>query len=166
MGFGTGLNAFLTFLETEKRKIYTTYYSIELYPLGSEVYSQLNYPVLISGNNSLSGKFMTMHTCKWNTLIRISSRFTLFKIQGNILDYKFLKGYDVVYFDAFAPDKQPEVWDAAVFEKIYQHLSPGGNLTTYSVKGEIRRRLQRAGFIVEKLPGPSDKREITRAEKI
>lgn len=157
IGFGTGLNAFLTALQTTTN---VNYHALELYPLPDNIYNQLNYPT--KENKEL---FEKIHSCNWNTAIEISPNFTLHKTNASVLNYVFSKKYDLVYFDAFAPEKQPEMWDKIVFENIYQAMQIGGILVTYCAKGEFRRTLQDIGFSVEKLPGPLGKRHITRATK-
>ena len=184
IGFGTGLNALLT-LETagqEKRAVHYT--GIELSPLSWEEVDVLNY--------SDHPLFMELHTAPWDTDVNITPYFTLHKIQGDV--NKVISGerlgisdkspinhsslianplsltpnpyFDLVYFDAFAPEKQPEMWSEELFRNIYACMNANGILTTYCAKGVIRRLLQAVGFTVERLPGPpGGKREILRATK-
>jgi tRNA U34 5-methylaminomethyl-2-thiouridine-forming methyltransferase MnmC len=160
LGFGTGLNAFLTALEAEKRNVKVVYTALEKYPLPAEIIRQLNY----SGRNS--DLFNQIHSAEWGRAIPLTSSFTLHKIKIDFKDYDYCSGnYDVVYYDAFAPDKQPEVWLQELFDAIYTSLHPGGILTTYCAKGMIRRRMKQSGFIVERIPGPPGKREMLRAGK-
>ncbi len=164
IGFGTGLNTFLTCLEAQKRGIAVHYTSLELFPLSWQEVSALQYPAVISPESA--SLFHTLHTEDWNTPATVSPLFTLYKRQADLTACSFDRKYDVIYFDAFAPEKQPELWEEKIFETLFSHTSTGGVLTTYCAKGEVRRRLQRAGFSVERLAGPPEgKREILRATK-
>ncbi len=164
IGFGTGLNAFLTLLEAEKQQRKVCFTSIERYPLKEDIVRKLGYPEIIAPEKS--EKFYALHTAPWNQSVEISSYFTLHKIEGDFTHFDFQSHYDVVYFDAFAPEKQPEMWSQPLFDRLYQQMNPGGILTTYCAKGVVRRMLQAAGFTVERLPGPpGGKREILRASK-
>ena len=165
VGFGTGLNAFLSLLESQQNHRTIAYTTFELYPLAPEVTGKLNYPALIAPE--CSELFYHLHDCAWDCPVAITPRFTLHKRLEDLTRTTIEGLYDVVYFDAFAPEKQPEMWDSPIFREIYDHLNPGGILTTYCAKGDIRRRLQSVGFCVERLPGPPHgKREILRASKI
>ncbi|GHU71458.1 hypothetical protein FACS189413_13190 [Bacteroidia bacterium] len=157
MGFGTGLNALLTALEAEKRRISTLYTALEKYPLPAETTHQLNYDELAPEI------FRKIHATEWETPIPITPFFTLRKIQTDFSAYTYPGCYDVVYYDAFAPDKQTEVWSQSLFDTIYNAMQTSGILTTYCAKGHIRRMMQRAGFAVERIPGPPGKREMLRA---
>ena len=162
MGFGTGLNALLTWLESDQKKKKVKYYSVEKYPLDSETVSLLNYPSFL---DPLSGEvFRRIHMADWNRS-QMLDHFTLHKIHGDILDIEIPKGNDLVYFDAFSPDKEPELWSERVFHRIYDSMLPGGIFITYSAKGEVKRKLQKIGFKVEKLPGPPRKLHILQAVK-
>lgn len=164
IGFGTGLNAFLTLLEAEKQQRTVHFTSIEQFPLEASIIHKLTYPETIAPKES--EKFYALHTAPWNQDVEISSYFTLHKIKGDFTRFSFQSHYDIVYFDAFAPEKQPEMWSLSLFEKLYQQMNAGGILTTYCAKGTVRRMLQAAGFTVERLPGPpKGKREILRANK-
>lgn len=164
IGLGTGLNCFLTFLasETMHRKIHYT--GIERYPLSMDVIRQLDYPSLVGQGHE--NDYYAIHQAEWGKDVSLSSDFTLHKIKGDFTSYQFEKGYDIIYFDAFAPEKQPEMWEQSLFDSLYGVLNDGGILTTYCAKGVVRRMLQAAGFVVERLPGPpGGKREILRATK-
>ena len=160
IGFGTGLNAVVTAMATtNERKAH--YISLELYPVEAQLIEKLNYGDMV--DNDL---LMALHQAQWNAPQVISPTFTLEKLQCDFTQCSLPTDIDVVYFDAFAPEKQPEMWDESLFKRIYDAMSNGGILTTYCAKGEIRRRLQRVGFIVERLAGPpGGKREILRATK-
>ncbi|MBD5233108.1 MAG: tRNA (5-methylaminomethyl-2-thiouridine)(34)-methyltransferase MnmD [Bacteroidales bacterium] len=162
VGFGTGLNAALTALAALEAGVDTEYYSVELYPLSPES------TALYSGAlpEQLQPIFKAVNTAAWQQTSRINPHFSLTKIEGNLLTLELPADLDAVYFDAFAPEKQPEMWHEAVFRKIYQAMKPGGVLTTYCAKGAIRRMLADIGFKTERLPGPpGGKREILRCIK-
>ncbi len=162
IGFGTGLNALLTFLETEKKEFEVWYDSIEKHPLPVEMAKELNYPRQIGVSPEIFKKF---HEAPWNERVALNPRFYLKKIKADLLSWETRAKYDLVYFDAFCPDRQPEMWEKPIFLKIYEHMVAGGILVTYSAKGKIKRLLKEVGFLVEALPGPPGKREMTRAVK-
>jgi len=165
IGLGTGLNCFLTFLHAEEEKRPVHYTGIERYPLDAETISKLDYPAIIGKGHE--SDYLAIHQAPWEKDTLLSSWFTLHKIEGDFTRHDFGKGYDIIYFDAFAPEKQPEMWEQPLFDKLYDALNEGGILTTYCAKGVVRRMLQAAGFKVERLPGPpGGKREILRATKI
>jgi tRNA U34 5-methylaminomethyl-2-thiouridine-forming methyltransferase MnmC len=159
MGFGTGLNALLTALEAEKRNIHVLYTALEKFPLADNVVKLLNYSEI---NPDLFDK---IHAAEWGKITLITPYFSLQKIHTDFNEYDFPDRHDVVYYDAFAPDKQPEVWSQELFNRIYSAMNPNGILTTYCAKGVIRRMLQQAGFTVERIPGPPGKREMLRAKR-
>lgn len=177
IGFGTGLNAWLTLEEAERSGRNIHYTGLELYPLEWQMIEQLEYighdEQLSVGGNPLSAidLFRQLHTSPWEEDVPLTPHFTLQKVQTDANRYlaegsRTLQGTDVIYFDAFAPEKQPEMWSQELFDRLYVLLNPGGILTTYCAKGVIRRMLQAAGFIVERLAGPpGGKREILRARK-
>ncbi|MDP4237940.1 MAG: tRNA (5-methylaminomethyl-2-thiouridine)(34)-methyltransferase MnmD [Bacteroidota bacterium] len=163
IGFGTGLNAFLTFLEAGRSGKQVHYTSLERYPVSVEKALQLNYPEeLVPGERRA---FEQMHVSAWNAPVQVNDYFSLEKIETDFTRFDFTGMYDVIYFDAFSPEKQPEMWSRELFEKIYTHCYPGAILTTYCAKGMVRRVMQAAGFTVERLPGPPGKREILRGIK-
>ena len=166
IGFGTGLNCLLTALVSEEEGTPTTFISIEKYPLPETIICQLNYPDLIGKN--AAGVFCKIHDAKWGETVKISATFTVIKINLDITTQSLpdLPLSDVIYFDAFGPDKQPEMWELPVLEKATAKATPGTVFVTYSVKGVIRRRLKALGFQTEKLPGPPGKKEILRGIKI
>lgn len=165
VGFGTGLNAGLTAIKAEKNNQNTLYYSIENFPLSKSVLDQLEHDSLFSGDEK--SKFKKIHSAEWNKTEQISDVFSLHKIHSNIIGFDFsgLKKFDVVYFDAFGPDKQPEMWSQEIFNAIYKHCNPDAVFVTYSAKGEIRRQLSMVGFTVERLPGPPGKKQMLRGIK-
>ncbi len=165
IGFGTGLNAILTLLEAENNKRKVHYTTIEKYPLEMDIIKSLNYISLV-GEENIS-MFYNLHQCTWNEENNISHFFTINKINDDFTDFRFNEQFDVVYFDAFAPEKQPEMWTQQLFDYIFSIMNKGGILTTYCAKGIVRRMLKTSGFKVERLPGPPNgKREILRAVKI
>lgn len=160
MGFGTGLNAFLTAMEAAKREVFVQYVTLEKFPLEKHIIEQLHY----GGKDNRI--FEKIHRAEWGTTVTISPYFSILKIKTDFSDYTFPDNYDVVYYDAFAPDKQEEVWSRELFDKIYRQMNPGGILTTYCAKGTVRRMMMASGFQVERIPGPAGKREMLRARKI
>lgn len=164
IGLGTGLNAFLTLLAAEEMQRKVHYTGIERYPLAEETLRQLDYPGIIGKKHEED--YYAIHQAPWEKETNLSPWFTLHKIEGDFTRHTFQKGYDIIYFDAFAPEKQPEMWEQSLFNTLYNVLNKGGILTTYCAKGVVRRMLQTAGFTVERLPGPpGGKREILRATK-
>jgi tRNA U34 5-methylaminomethyl-2-thiouridine-forming methyltransferase MnmC len=163
LGFGTGLNAILTYIQSLKSNLTINYHTIELYPLKPEIISELDYNELLS-EYELS-IFNKMHNSSWDTEIEISENFFLKKINIDFEGFVFNEKYDIIYFDAFAPDTQPNLWSTENFIKLYDSLNPKGIITTYSSKGIVKRNLRDAGFNVSRLPGPNGKRHVIRAEK-
>jgi tRNA U34 5-methylaminomethyl-2-thiouridine-forming methyltransferase MnmC len=164
VGFGTGLNALLTFIEAEKNDLQILYDVVELHPLDSVYVASLNYLSVLKAPH-LADAFSFMHACDWEVAAKISGQFTFKKIRGDIRHVELAGNYDLVYSDAFDPSAQPELWTAEVFRKIYNATRQNGILVTFSCKGVIRRALTEAGFSVSKISGPKGKREIVRAVK-
>ena len=162
MGFGTGLNALLTLTEAKKLNKPIVYSAIENYPLTASETGSLNYNEAIPGSKEV---FERLHQAEWDKKIAITPFFTLNKINADLLAYTFEEPVDLIYYDAFAPTAQPELWTLEVFQKLYALLAPGGVLVTYCSKGDVRRAMMAAGFLVEKLPGPKGKREMVRASR-
>ncbi|WP_455962179.1 tRNA (5-methylaminomethyl-2-thiouridine)(34)-methyltransferase MnmD [Bacteroides bouchesdurhonensis] len=175
IGFGTGLNAWLTLEEAERNHRNIHYTGLELYPLEWPIIEQLGYvrdsEQLTINNQPVTAikLFKQLHISPWEEEICLSPHFTLRKVQADFNEWIFRSlpdSPDIIYFDAFAPEKQPEMWSQELFNRLYVLLSNDGILTTYCAKGVIRRMLQTAGFVVERLPGPpGGKREILRARK-
>lgn len=163
VGFGSGLNALLTLIASEASQRQTIYHSVELNPVPIELAIQLQYPE--QTEIQYRDKFEAMHHSSWDCAVKISPFFTLHKISGNLLFLESEINYDIVYFDAFSPNTQPELWKEEIFNKIYQLLKPGGILTTYCAKGDVRRTMKSVGFKTERLPGPPGKWEMLRATK-
>ncbi len=166
IGFGTGLNAFLTLLAAEQTGKHVYYTGIELYPLAVEQLHKLHYPEIIAPEHSED--YYRLHRCAWDKEETITAFFMLYKKKKDFTRIRFGESlFDIIYFDAFAPDKQPEMWSQELFDALYNSLRKGGVLTTYCAKGAVRRMLQASGFKVERLPGPpGGKREILRACKL
>ncbi|MDR2621927.1 MAG: tRNA (5-methylaminomethyl-2-thiouridine)(34)-methyltransferase MnmD [Dysgonamonadaceae bacterium] len=158
MGFGTGLNALLTALESENQKTKVIYTALEKFPLSQEIIDRLNYSEI---NQAL---FQAIHQAGWGKSEPVASYFHLEKIRTDFRDFDFPDKYDIVYYDAFAPGKQPEVWSQDIFDRIFPAMNPGGIIVTYCAKGDIRRMMRQAGFIVERIPGPPGKREMLRGK--
>ncbi len=164
IGLGTGLNCFLTLLEAIRLNREVHYTGIERYPLSFDVLQKLNYPAII--NQGHEDLYFALHQAQWNTDVKVTDNFTIHKIEDDFTSYRFNSQFDIIYFDAFAPEKQPDMWNQHLFDHLFEVLAPGGILTTYCAKGVVRRMLQSAGFVVERLPGPpGGKREIIRANK-
>jgi tRNA U34 5-methylaminomethyl-2-thiouridine-forming methyltransferase MnmC len=163
-GFGTGLNALLTWKFAEELKLTIHYHSVEKYPLTKKEYSQLNFESLIGGIPH--GLLNKMHEASWEESVLISDRFCLFKEKADFRSMDPAGSFDLVYFDAFSPDKQPELWSEEVFSIIKNSTKQGALLVSYSSKGTVRRTLISCGFSVDKVPGPPGKREMIRARRI
>ncbi|MDR1680824.1 MAG: tRNA (5-methylaminomethyl-2-thiouridine)(34)-methyltransferase MnmD [Prevotellaceae bacterium] len=163
VGFGTGLNALLTLLEAEHAGVEVYYEALEKYPLPMEVVAELNYATA----SGLPDKrlFMRLHSTAWDQQVCLSPYFTLHKRLADLLAYEPEMLFDLIYFDAFAPDVQPDLWTEAVFRKLYECLCPGGTLVTYSSKGAVKIALRQAGFNLWRLSGAGGKRHMLRAVK-
>ena len=162
IGFGTGLNALLTIIYAENLNKKVNYEAIELYPISNEKILQLNYPKILNIDKNI---FTQIHNLQHNTTKQINSNFEIKLIVDNHTNYNYETKFDVIYYDAFSPEKQPEMWSKEVLEKMYNCLNENGIFVTYVAKGEIRRLLIEIGFKVEKLNGPEGKRHILRAVK-
>ncbi|OPZ26043.1 MAG: tRNA 5-methylaminomethyl-2-thiouridine biosynthesis bifunctional protein MnmC [Bacteroidetes bacterium ADurb.BinA174] len=166
IGFGTGLNAFLTLLEAERTGRKIDYTTLEFYPLLIIDAEKLNYAELT--DSTKKDVFRELHKVEWGKWSQLTLYFSLLKMKFDFSkpsDFDTENKFDVIFFDAFAPEKQPEMWVQEIFDKIYSISSENAILTTYCAKGSVRRMLQTAGFVVERLPGPPGKREILRARK-
>jgi tRNA U34 5-methylaminomethyl-2-thiouridine-forming methyltransferase MnmC len=163
VGFGTGLNALLTCLEAQKLGLTVQYTSLEAYPLAVETVALLNYPQLIGGNSE--ALFTNIHTANWDECVVVLPCFSLDKQHTTLQKVELKNGFQLIYFDAFAPDVQPELWTEEIFQKLYNSLAPNGCLVTYCAKGVVKRTLKKVGFTLKELPGPPGKREMVRATK-
>lgn len=164
IGFGTGLNAFITLFEAEKLNIEIDYTGVEGYPVLMEEINQLNYSKVLEFNKS-EAIFRTLHNVSWNKKHKIVPQFSLLKLQKLFNEIDDINRFDIIYFDAFGARVQPELWTKTIFKKMFDALKCQGVLVTYSAKGSVRRAMQDVGFKVEKLPGPPGKREMLRAYK-
>lgn len=164
MGFGTGLNAFITYLESVKNNQEIHYTGIEAYPVAADEAAKLNYVAQLKAEE-YTDVFNTMHSAAWGEEVKINKTFTLLKLQMRFEDIDDEALYDIVYFDAFGYHAQPDLWSATIFRKMYNALKPGGILVTYACRTVIKKAMQEAGFVTGKLPGPPGKREMLTATK-
>jgi tRNA U34 5-methylaminomethyl-2-thiouridine-forming methyltransferase MnmC len=162
IGFGTGLNAFLTVMEAEKSHKRVRYTAIELYPLDLETVFNLNYPETLKENRNV---FEKLHSVEWGRTVDLYNFFTINKLDEDFTSCELNGFFDVIYFDAFSPQQQPEMWNLDCFQKLFKHTDNNGIITTYCAKGEVRRAMQSAGYNVERLPGPKGKREMLCGRK-
>jgi tRNA U34 5-methylaminomethyl-2-thiouridine-forming methyltransferase MnmC len=164
VGFGSGLNALLTLIEAEAKNISINYYSIEKYPLTPSEFQTLNYAHRLNIDNKL---LHDIHECEWDIPTNITHNFVLHKIKNDLIaeNLENIPFFDVVFFDAFAPNKQPDLWTEKIYSKIFAHCKNEAIFVTYCVKGVVRRGLQETGFRVERIPGPPGKKEMLRAFK-
>jgi tRNA U34 5-methylaminomethyl-2-thiouridine-forming methyltransferase MnmC len=170
VGLGTGLNALLTILENKQLKMKLSYSALEAFPLKQEVTSHLNYIDLLTdqihSKEELRFFFDAIHVSAWNQKVEIIPEFNLNKILNSLQQVQFQDTYNLVYFDAFGPVVQPEMWSKDMFFKIYGAMKEQGILVTYCAKGIVKRTLKEVGFKIETLQGPPGKREMIRAIKI
>lgn len=182
VGFGTGLNAYLSWMEAEKNGINLRYTSVELYPLAQSEWEKLNFESVLSNvpepklsNDSYepvthstgatqpaTPLFQQLHTCSWGSFHQLSPCFSFRKLQVDFSVYTPDRSYDLIYFDAFSPEKQPELWLPERFATLARHCNRGAILTTYCAKGIVKQALRDAGFTVERLKGPPGKRHMLR----
>ena len=161
IGFGTGLNAILTLQSALDSKIQIEYHTLEPFPLDLELINQLNYGEFIK-EEALIEAFYKMHESEWQAVIPITENFSIVKHQTKLEDFKTNVKFDLVYYDAFAPSKQAELWTLEMIQKVSDMMSEGGVLVTYCAKGQFKRDLRAVGLEVETLPGPPGKKEMVR----
>ncbi|MBX2964544.1 MAG: tRNA (5-methylaminomethyl-2-thiouridine)(34)-methyltransferase MnmD [Cyclobacteriaceae bacterium] len=162
IGFGTGLNAWLTATRAIGLPVQIQYTTLESFPLEETIWSKLNY----AANEQGIELFTKLHQAGWSKSVSVTPEFTLFKIHNTLQQVSLHpSAFDLVYFDAFAPEKQPEMWALPVLEKVISSMKPGAILVTYCAKGQLKRDLKSLGLTVEALPGPPGKREMIRAKK-
>lgn len=166
IGFGTGLNAFLTLLEVNKSETRIDYTSLEAFPLEMSLVKQLNYTSELKLEGHFVALYNRLHEVEWESVQHISNEFKLKKLKIKLDRFEASEKFDVIYFDAFSPQVQPEMWTVNVFEKMYNCLNNNSVLVTYCAKGIVKRALKEVGFKIESIPGPPGKREMTRAHKI
>lgn len=164
IGFGTGLNAFITFLEANDSQQHINYTGVEAYPVDPDEVLAMNYVSELEVE-SFERIFEKMHECEWNQKNELTPNFSLTKRKQFFNEINDLEVFDLIYFDAFGYRVQPELWTAEIFQKMYNSLKPNGVLVTYAARGVIKRNMLSAGFKVEKLAGPPGKREMFRAVK-
>jgi tRNA U34 5-methylaminomethyl-2-thiouridine-forming methyltransferase MnmC len=162
IGFGTGLNTLMTFREAERQNLKIHYLTIEKYPLSIEQAETLNYAKKLGVEPSL---FKTLHNSNWGETLQLSEGFSFEKQEKDCQTMALKDFADIIYFDAFAPQIQPELWEAPILQRLFAALKSGGVLTTYCAKGAVKRALKEVGFQLESLGGPLGKREMTRALK-
>lgn len=164
IGFGTGLNTFITFLEGIKTAKKIDYVGIEAYPVSNNEIEKLNYVTELNAQKN-EAIFKKIHSTPWEVKHKISTDFSLLKRKQFFENITDTNCYNLVFFDAFGAKNQPELWTEAMFKKMFEALKENGILVTYSAKGSVRRALQTVGFLVERIPGPPGKREMLRATK-
>ena len=164
IGFGTGLNAFITFLESTEKKQQIDYVGVEAYPVDAKEVLAMNYVTELDALE-FENIFEKMHKCEWNKKIEISTDFSLTKRKQFFDEIDDFETFDLIYFDAFGYRVQPELWSTEIFQKMYNSLKPNGVLVTYAARGVVKRSMIEVGFTVEKLAGPPGKREMFRASK-
>lgn len=166
IGFGTGLNALMTLTESEKRNLNIVYHGVEAFPLNEEQIYQLNYTEELKLKERYAEAFQKMHDLEWGEAHQLLEKFEFTKHLCTFQEIDFKDYFDIIYFDAFAPNAQPELWEADLMQKMYDALQMEGVLVTYCAKGVVKRTLKEVGFEIEKLKGPPGKREMTRASKL
>ncbi|MFA5301035.1 MAG: tRNA (5-methylaminomethyl-2-thiouridine)(34)-methyltransferase MnmD [Lutibacter sp.] len=164
IGFGTGLNSFITFLEAPKLNLTIDYVGVEAFPLAAELVEKMNYVSQLNASE-FSEVFTKMHHQRWEIVNQISPNFSLLKRKQFFSEINDENKFNLIYFDAFGAKFQPELWTEEIFKIMYKALKTDGVLVTYCAKGSVRRAMQSVGFSVEKLPGPPGKREMLRAVK-
>lgn len=163
IGFGTGLNALLTWKRAKEIKNKISYTTLEAFPVSDEIWPQLNYT---SSEIDREG-FKLLHAAKWNESVQIAPHFELLKLHATLEDVNLPSAaFDIIYYDAFAPNKQPELWTLPVLEKVTKTLKPSGILVTYCAKGQLKRDLRSLSLEVGTLSGPPGKKEMVRAKKV
>ncbi len=164
MGFGTGLNAFMTLIEATRLKKTIHYVGIEAFPISSQDIPKLNFAKKLNAREH-DALFHQMHALKSHQISILHPYFHFEKRIMDIMEFESQSIFDVIYFDAFAPAAQPQLWESELLLKMYEALRPGGILVTYCAKGVVKRTLKSVGFTIEAIPGPPGKREMTRAIK-
>lgn len=165
MGFGTGLNAIMTYLEARKRNLSIYYQAVEAYPISLAQVEHLNFNSTLNMPKECNHVFELLHHSNWNESLVVDSNFTFYKSLAKFEEVNIENCFDIIYFDAFAPNSQPTLWEAPLMQKMFNALQEEGILVTYCAKGEVKRTLRSVGFEIECLPGPPGKREMTRAIK-
>lgn len=164
IGFGTGLNALVTWEAAKKSNVVVTYTGVEAYPVSMAEVEELNFPQALEDPGA-APFFKKIHQTGWEDEFAVADFFTLTKQQKLFQEIADVNKYDLIYFDAFGARVQPDLWTEAIFSIMFNALKENGILVTYAAKGSVRRAMQQVGFIVERLPGPPGKREMLRATK-
>lgn len=164
IGFGTGLNAFITFLEAQKNDLAIDYTGIEAYPVEEQEAFAMNYLEELK-SASFEAEFQKMHQCHWDEKVHFNANFSLTKRKQFFQDIEDKNVFDLIYFDAFGYQVQPELWSTEIFQTMYNSLKNSGILVTYAARGVIKRSMEEVGFVVKKVPGPPGKREMMIAFK-
>ena len=164
MGFGTGLNCMITYLEAKKRNLTIDYQGLEGYPLETELIFELNHLEQLKAEHETI-VYQSIQTSDWDVRVKMHPQFDLNKREVMFEDYQGKEVVDLIYFDAFGARVQPELWTETIFKKMYEALKIDGIIVTYAAKGSVRRAMQAVGFKVERLPGPPGKREMLRGIK-
>jgi tRNA U34 5-methylaminomethyl-2-thiouridine-forming methyltransferase MnmC len=163
VGFGTGLNALLTVKAMQTEKVLVKYVSVEAFPIGEELWTSLNYTKVLGYEDT----FAILHRSPWEKVNKISEHIEFLKYQTALQKVELKDhSFDLVFFDAFAPNKQPELWTIDVLQKVVDAMNPDGIFVTYCAKGQLKRDLKELGLRVETLPGPPGKKEMVRATKL
>jgi len=165
MGYGTGLNCFITYIEANKRNLQIDYFGLEGFPLEEELIFDLNHVAQLNAEEKKEA-YKLIQSCKWDKMHSIDQNFNLIKQEIKFEDYQESAVADLIYFDAFGARVQPELWTEVIFKKMYMALMDDGIIVTYAAKGSVRRAMQAVGFEVERLPGPPGKREMLRGRKV
>lgn len=172
IGFGTGLNCVASLFFAFQQNMSLDYVGLEAFPIPDDTIAELNYPSLLEWDEEQTRLFYEMHGLDWDGKTHIlatskaSTKLSVTKRKQRFEELNDVSLYDVIYYDAFAPEAQPELWTVEMFERMYKALKPGGALVTYCAKGQVKRNMKAVGFIVERLKGPPGKREMTRANKV
>lgn len=166
IGLGTGLNALMTYLEAKKRNLDISYVAYEAFPISMEAAQQLNFNEILKVEKEDALVLQRLHDSDWEKTLAIDEDFRFLKHQQSFDQVAYQDAFDIIYFDAFAPNSQPELWELPIMEKMFAALKKDGILVTYCAKGEVKRTMKKAGFTVERLKGPPGKREMTRAVKL
>jgi tRNA U34 5-methylaminomethyl-2-thiouridine-forming methyltransferase MnmC len=165
VGFGTGLNALLALEWAHENQVEVNFTTLEPFPLKAELYEQLNYSQFILGEN-VQEKFIALHRAPWEVTDRQGALFSIFKTEQTLQDFKSENKFNVIFFDAFAPSKQSEMWELSVLSRAVGNLVSRGVLVTYCAQGQLKRDLKSLELEVQTLPGPPGKKEMVRAVKL
>lgn len=163
MGFGTGINAWLSSIEAAKYQVPIYYTSIEKHPIPAPIINELSDHFQ---HHEMSPFFDSIQSASWSESVEINPFFHLHKVEKDIDDFVFQNPFDIIYFDAFAPSCQPHLWESHLHTKLYKNLNQGGCLVTYCAQGQFKRTLKEIGYQIERLNGPNRKHEMTRALKL